>query len=402
MTQSPGAIGWICAALLALAALSLQYLGRRQAAQRGRRWWIAAVVVAALGSAGADCAPESSAAAVARALLGVWPLVALIGLRRFHARRLPFSGSADRCVLGIVMAVALLPLVDFGERWTGWPVLGAAAGALGALYAVRALQGATAGRAQAAWRLAQAGSALAVFASMPPALFLPGPAALSALQWQAIGAALGGLVTAFAVLSLSYERVERELRESRRRLRVLANTDTLTRLANRRHFHELATEALRVDAPGSAALLMFDIDHFKRINDVHGHACGDRALQLVAASVVANLRAPDLVGRYGGDEFALLLRGARLGDAMAVAERIVDHLQDEAARLPLPLAPSLSFGMVQVLAEESVDQALRRADQALYEAKRQGRGRAVSAHGDEALPVWGESRPIGLTPLYHS
>jgi diguanylate cyclase len=153
---------------------------------------------------------------------------------------------------------------------------------------------------------------------------------------------------------------------------------------------------------GSLSMIVCDIDHFKRINDVHGHACGDRALQLVAASVVANLRTPDLVGRYGGDEFALLLRGARLGDAMAVAERIVDHLQDEAARLPLPLVPSLSFGMVQVLADESIDQALRRADQALYEAKRQGRGRAVSAHGDEALPVWGESRPIGLTPLYRS
>ena len=212
---------------------------------------------------------------------------------------------------------------------------------------------------------------------------------------RAIAAALGAIVTAFVALTLVCERTARQLRDTHRRLRVLANIDALTNVPNRRHFHELALQALRADAPGAASLLIFDIDHFKRINDHLGHAAGDRALRLVSVSVQEHLRAHDVAGRLGGDEFVLLLRETRVRDAMGVAHRIVTQLQlqTEAADLP-PL--SMSFGIVQVLASETIDEALRRADQALYEAKRQGRARAVSAEGNEEEPVFGESQRLGL------
>ena len=108
---------------------------------------------------------------------------------------------------------------------------------------------------------------------------------------------------AFIVLALSSQRTERELRQSRRKLRVLANIDMLTQVPNRRRFEELARRALQADEPGSAALLLVDIDHFKQINDKLGHAAGDRALKLVSRCTLDLLRSHDVAGRHGGDEF---------------------------------------------------------------------------------------------------
>jgi diguanylate cyclase (GGDEF)-like protein len=142
---------------------------------------------------------------------------------------------------------------------------------------------------------------------------------------------------------------------------------------------------------------MFDIDHFKGINDHLGHAAGDRALRLVSRSMQEHLRTQDVAGRHGGDEFVLLLRQTVVRDAMAVAARIVSRIQDQSEEACLP-ALTLSFGVVQLHHGEAVDDALRRADQALYEAKRQGRSRAVAAIGDEDRPVFTESQRLGLTP----
>jgi diguanylate cyclase (GGDEF)-like protein len=141
--------------------------------------------------------------------------------------------------------------------------------------------------------------------------------------------------------------------------------------------------------------MMFDIDHFKQINDVLGHAAGDRALRLVARCVQDTLRDADVTGRHGGDEFVLLLPRTSVDDAIAVASRIVLRAQVLAAEESIP-GLSLSFGVVQPQAGETVDDTLRRADLALYEAKRQGRGRAVIALGDEEQPVFSESQRLGL------
>ena len=147
---------------------------------------------------------------------------------------------------------------------------------------------------------------------------------------------LGSVVMAFIVLTLSSQRTERELRESRRRLRVLANIDMLTQVPNRRRFEELARRALQSDEAGSAALLLVDIDHFKQINDMLGHAAGDRALKLVSRCTLELLRSHDVAGRHGGDEFVMLLRRSSTQDAMQVAERLVSHLQQQAHAHALP------------------------------------------------------------------
>jgi diguanylate cyclase (GGDEF)-like protein len=239
---------------------------------------------------------------------------------------------------------------------------------------------------------------IALVALLPLPASWPGYELRPSIELRAAAATLGAVVMAFVALTLIFERTERQLRDTHRRLRLLANLDSLTNVPNRRHFHELATLALRHDSPGSATLLMFDIDHFKRINDQLGHAAGDRALRLVSASMIEHLRSHDVAGRHGGDEFALLLRDTAVAAAGGVAARIVADLQSNAQAAVLPRL-SLSFGMVQMLPGEGIADALRRADQALYEAKRQGRSRAVTAEGDEDQPVFSESQRLGLTPL---
>jgi diguanylate cyclase (GGDEF)-like protein/PAS domain S-box-containing protein len=162
-------------------------------------------------------------------------------------------------------------------------------------------------------------------------------------------------------------------------LRELAQTDPLTGLLNRRCFIERATAALdeaRVTrAP--VAVLLFDIDHFKQINDNHGHAAGDAMLCHLSRLGRQQLRGDDLMARIGGDEFAILLTGP--ADARAVATRLPASI----AATPLDfegreLRCAISLGAAVVLADDhDIDTALRQADAALYEAKRQGRAQAV-------------------------
>jgi diguanylate cyclase (GGDEF)-like protein/PAS domain S-box-containing protein len=162
-------------------------------------------------------------------------------------------------------------------------------------------------------------------------------------------------------------------------LRELAQTDPLTGLLNRRCFIERAGAALEIARENNTtvAMMVFDIDHFKPINDTEGHAGGDAILCHLAQLARQQLRGDDVLARIGGDEFACLLTGP--ADARAVAMR----LPALAAATPLlfvgrALACSISLGVAVVAPREhDVDSALRQADAALYEAKRQGRGRAV-------------------------
>lgn len=381
MDAQTGALA-MAAGGLAVAAGTLARAGARQRSYRGWRCWAVAMVVGALGLLAAPwAANRPGAAAAVQALLLAWAPLTLIGLRRFHARLgLPGAERIDWAVLagGAVLAA-----------WQPGPAV-----LLVHLY-VAALMWSTR-TAEDTGPLRLVGGVVAAVA-LPPSL-APWDLVGAPVIEQAVGSGLALLVIAFVMLSLMHERTERELRASRRRLRVLANTDPLTSTPNRRHFHELATRLLRRAGHERPVLLVFDIDHFKLINDKLGHPAGDRALRLVGRCMQDALRANDLAGRLGGDEFALLLGGASLQQAIGVAERIVQQLQAQSAEHHLPLL-TLSFGLVQVLHDESVDDALRRADQALYEAKRQGRSRAVAAHGDEEEPVFSESQRLGLTPL---
>jgi diguanylate cyclase (GGDEF)-like protein len=201
-------------------------------------------------------------------------------------------------------------------------------------------------------------------------------------------------VLAFVSLTLANNRSERQLRQAQQRMATMATLDTLTQVPNRLHFKDLAAQSLRNDPPGSSVLLLFDVDHFRQINEHLGTAAGDRALRLVSASMVEHLRALDVAGRLGGDEFVLLLRRVTTESAMGVAARIVSYVQEHAPGMQLPIL-CLSFGMVQVAKGEDIDGALRRADLALVEAKRQGRSCAVTAMGDADEPVFSAGHRLG-------
>lgn len=385
---------WLATGMLVLAAAALATFGRHER-PRGWLWWIAAIAAAAAGAAAAAWAGTVwQGALAAQLLLLLWPACTLWGVRRFHGRiDWPTSEVLDATVFALCAALVLS-----GPLWPADGAMGPLAAPLGflvsALYAASLLFVASSRPETQPTRLL---AAVLVLAALVPMLWIrPDMDSGGVVARSAAATAVAALAMAFVVIALVSDRRERQWRASRRRLRTLAHIDALTRVPNRRRFEELASRALTADVPGSAMLLMFDIDHFKRINDQLGHAAGDRALRLVSHCLVEALRAQDVPGRHGGDEFALLLRKASVRDAIAVAQRLVERVQAGSDGLHLPVL-SLSFGVVQVRPLESVEEALRRADQALYEAKRQGRARAVAATGNEAQPVFTISQQLGLT-----
>ncbi len=177
---------------------------------------------------------------------------------------------------------------------------------------------------------------------------------------------------------LALQAHQETLRGMMRQLEDLATTDGLTGLRNRRHFVVEAEAELRRLGPGQqSGLAIIDLDHFKRINDLHGHAVGDRVLQSFAHTATGCLRDGDLLARYGGEEFVLLVPGVDAAQLATCCERL-----REAYRLAEPADTaissghlSLSIGMTLLQGGDDLDLALSRADQALYRAKRRGRNR---------------------------
>ena len=382
----------LAASALGVVSVSLTCFGLRQRRYEGWRWWVVALWLTTGGAATATFWPGAAGATLASLLLAPWPVLSLIGLRRFHPRQaLPGSQRHD---LGVLLTSCL---VFAGAALAGprAAALAAGAAALAPLYAATVLLLGPGGREFTPVRCL--GAALVLVGLAPGAAQLLGADRAAGLAVQTAVAALGAALLAFVAITLVCERTERQLRDTRRRLRVLANLDTLTQVPNRRHFQQLADQALLQDEPGTAVLLIYDVDHFKRINDLFGHAAGDRALSLVSSAMLEHLRGHDVAGRQGGDEFVLLLRRTTTCQAMGVAARIVAEVQRRAPGQQLPTL-TLSFGMVQIGFGESIQAAMRRADQAMYEAKRQGRSRAVAAAGNEDRPVFEQSQPLGLTP----
>jgi diguanylate cyclase (GGDEF)-like protein len=177
-------------------------------------------------------------------------------------------------------------------------------------------------------------------------------------------------------------RLAHELRQEKARAEDLARTDFLTNLANRRAFYEQGERELRALARGSrpATAVMLDIDRFKSINDRYGHAGGDAVIRAVADVIRANLRAGDIAGRLGGEEFALLLPETEQSAALAAAERIraaIEALaiEHDGGRIGL----TVSLGVAALSTEQTLDQWIACADAALYKAKQNGRNRVVVA-----------------------
>ena len=188
----------------------------------------------------------------------------------------------------------------------------------------------------------------------------------------------------FGELYRGFNAMLHEIRQRDELLSRLATTDALTGLANRGHALEtlqtMATRAQRKHEPMGVILL--DVDHFKQVNDQHGHPAGDQVLQEIARILQAGIRTYDLAARYGGEEFLLLCDGADLATTTEIAERIranvASHRFVLAQNSQLQVTVSLGLHVGSTSADAAMA-LIEAADQALYRAKQAGRNRVESA-----------------------
>jgi diguanylate cyclase (GGDEF)-like protein len=177
--------------------------------------------------------------------------------------------------------------------------------------------------------------------------------------------------------------LEEELIRVNDRLKYEASHDSLTGLWNRAAIMQLfGRELSRMPGKrGSVAVIMADVDRFKQINDTRGHAAGDAVLKEVAARMRSSLRDDDSVGRYGGEEFLIVISGTSRNDAVVQAERLRSAIAREPVLTPEGLIEvTMSFGVSLARAETGMEQLLQAADKALYRSKE--RGRNLVEYGD--------------------
>jgi diguanylate cyclase len=265
------------------------------------------------------------------------------------------SAWAHLCLAAMLVLVAgatLFPLRHMGRAWR-WVLCTCLAG-MAAVLLVRGLVG--------VW----------------------GGAGIQQLQNQAMGLALNLVVVAALVALLAAWRDE-----AKARLHNLAMTDGLTGLLNRRGWLERAegmfANAMRYQQP--LTLMMLDIDHFKRVNDTHGHEVGDKALKLFARLLRESRRTGDLVGRLGGEEFCIVLANTHRSASIGFDLRLRTVLRQTAEKeLGFPLDYSAGVGVLKD-GDSTLTGLIARADSALYEAKKAGRGRLVQSDGGAGLTV---------------
>ncbi len=184
----------------------------------------------------------------------------------------------------------------------------------------------------------------------------------------------------------------------------LSLRDPLTGLANRRHFRAVLTREIEIVARSgnSALLLMLDIDHFKKINDSHGHLAGDRVLQAVAKCISACVRPQDTVARYGGEEFAIVMPDCQAAYGETVAERIRQSVAAldiiVSPLLNLQLTTSVGGAFAPVWVRSTADLWIERADTQLYLAKAQGRNQVCIDH-QQVISVSAEEKSLLFSSL---
>ncbi len=196
------------------------------------------------------------------------------------------------------------------------------------------------------------------------------------------GKSRGALATFDDITEL--EESHRKMEIQNQKLEILATQDSLTGCLNRRAFYERAEEHLATTIAGGSNLscIMADIDLFKSVNDRYGHAVGDQVIQFVAATLKSALREDDLVCRYGGEEFCLILSNCNIENAVAIIDRVRRKIVTQSGRA-IPDKPgihvSASFGISDLsLGAEHIEELISQADNALYKAKADGRNRVVS------------------------
>ena len=251
------------------------------------------------------------------------------------------------------------------------------------------------GRVEEIGRNGQAFSGTAEVAPQRPCIAMPARA-------EDLQRLLGASIDENRHLMTHVRRLEAEVRGSWAELARLrgqlrgamrdALTDPLTGLANRRAF-DLELEAIetRPSGPSPAHLVIADIDHFKRVNDAHGHDSGDEVLRIVGEVLLAKVRRESLLARLGGDEFGLILRGASPHYAVGIAIRLCESLASRPLimrrRSEVSERITLSIGVAAWHAGESSARWYARADAALYKAKRSGRNRVEVDRQHQAVAL---------------
>jgi len=199
---------------------------------------------------------------------------------------------------------------------------------------------------------------------------------------QIIADSLATTGVLLAILYFLTWKLVRRVDEVQKKLKHIAVTDELTGLKNRRYIMEQIDKEYQRAARtgGTLSLILLDIDHFKRINDTYGHAVGDAVLKEVAQAMQSSLRAYDLLGRVGGEEFLIASPGSTLDDAAGLAERVRVTIKGrEVMNMADPITVTVSAGITSLSEQDATTEALlARADNALYLAKQQGRDRIVS------------------------
>jgi diguanylate cyclase (GGDEF)-like protein len=251
------------------------------------------------------------------------------------------------------------------------------------------------GRMRISTRYGLVGALVGLFA--PTALLLYGLVTRQLFDpiWSSVVLAAGGTIIFATVGRMIGRRDElllarnRELADLTERLRALSTTDGLTGIHNRRSFDErLRMELSRTERYGApCALVMVDLDHFKQVNDRHGHQAGDAILRHVAELLDAESRGGDLVARYGGEELAAILPHTTAAEAYAWADRVRARIEREPTMWSgAPLTVTASFGVAAVPpGHESPSGFVGEADAALYAAKQRGRNTVVVARSNGHL-----------------
>ena len=233
-----------------------------------------------------------------------------------------------------------------------------------------------------AFSVVSLGLAMGTGALLAPERFPPSIEALHFLFSLVVLSSIANLAGQLSRLRFDLRAQKTELRQALERIRLLATRDELTGLPNRRHAQDLLTlegsRAKRERTPLSLCLM--DIDHFKRINDTLGHAAGDQVLRIVARYAALALRETDVLTRWGGEEFLLLLSNTSLADAETVVERVRQRLSSADAWREHPeLRVTFSGGITAHRDGEDMQETIARADILLYQAKDAGRDRVIQA-----------------------
>jgi diguanylate cyclase (GGDEF)-like protein len=350
--------GWWCVALGQFLAGSAAYLLDGTAQQ----WW---------------SNPTGNALLVGGAV-SVWA-----GTRAIRGR--PFHRSI---IIGAMAVTAAVSALDHPSTnvWSGAPVF---LGLMSLMFGLAAGELWTAAADRAGVRLRELTygpilRSLAIMAALTSMLYVGRTIAFIAVGQHGrlfdtyLGTEVTTLITTVLLATVSFSMTALSHADDTTDLRTRATHDGLTGLLNRTEFMRLASVKWRAGGRHAShrSVILADLDHFKQINDEYGHAAGDYALQTFAAAVRGVVRSTDLVARFGGEEFIVLLDGAAPDRARQVAAEISERLRSTISPEGMSL-PTVSYGVAYAASGDGLTETIEQADRALYEAKSSGRDRTV-------------------------